>query len=439
MRPERGTGSADVAVDAAGGVHMGFVHWEPSAEGGEAVYGVCAGPVEGCDDPAAWSHVELVPAASTVQVAATADGRPRMLIESEGEQGGTAFTYAECDAGCGERANWRLALLATAQEDPMAAVFATDEAPRTFALDPEGRPQFVYSDRNHFVEPDHYGTFWMSCKAECSDPASWVETDLARHSDFDTEVFDAPSLAVDAEGRPRLLARIFGWNEDGTDAPEGLYYLACDAGCRDAGNWERVWVTETGGGSYPSPTWSLALDPGGRPRVALFAGDGMEPAELSHTLLYLWCDAGEACLVSDEPWFGTVIATDAVGESAALAITPEGRPRIAFLNDGAELGYAWCDKRCETQEGGAWDGFVVETQATLSAERPTAIPLSCDAELWNGVAPHLALGPEGRPVVAYDVSVQSRCLYREWGAPGHEIGYEFHEAWRGARVVTFTP
>jgi hypothetical protein len=37
------------------------------------------------------------------------------------------------------------------------------------------------------------------------------------------------------------------------------------------------------------------------------------------------------------------------------------------------------------------------------------------------------------------VSVQSRCLYRERGAPEHEITYDFHEAWRGARVVTFAP
>jgi hypothetical protein len=105
----------------------------------------------------------------------------------------------------------------------------------------------------------------MSCKANCSDPAQWVETDLARHVGYDTEVFDAPALAIDADGRPRLLARIYGWNEDGTDAPEGLYYLACDAGCRDVANWERVWVTGVGTGSYPSPTWSLALDPEGRP------------------------------------------------------------------------------------------------------------------------------------------------------------------------------
>jgi hypothetical protein len=183
----------------------------------------------------------------------------------------------------------------------------------------------------------------------------------------------------------------------------------------------------------------LALDTEGRPRVALFAGAEMEQADLSHTLMYIWCDAGPECLVSDQPWFGTVIATGAVGEAAALAFTPEGYPRMAFLNDGAELAFAWCDENCESQDGGAWGGRVVETQTELSAERPTAIPFTCDAELWNGLAPQLALTAEGRPVVAYDVSVQSRCLYHEWGAPEHEITYEFHETWRGARMVTLPP
>jgi hypothetical protein len=86
---------------------------------------------------------------------------------------------------------------------------------------------------------------------------------------------------------------------------------------------------------------------------------------------------------------------------------------MAFLNDGAELAFAWCDENCESQDGGAWGGRVVETQTELSAERPTAIPFTCDAELWNGLAPQLALTAEGRPVVAYDVSVQSRCLYHD--------------------------
>jgi hypothetical protein len=268
--------------------------------------------------------VEFVPTARRVQVATTSDGQPRLLIESDGAEGGTAFTYAECDSDCGNRANWRLAPLVTAKRIPWQQPSPSTRHGGPLRSTRRGRPQFIYSDRNYFVEPDHYGTFWMSCKANCSDPTAWVETDLARHKDYDTEVFDAPSLVVDALGRPRLVARIFGWNEDGTDAPDGLYYLACDTGCRDVANWNRVWVTGVGTGSYPSPTWSLALDTEGRPRVALFAGAEMEQADLSHTLMYIWCDAGPECLVSDQPWFGTVIATRAVGEAAALAFTPRG-------------------------------------------------------------------------------------------------------------------
>jgi hypothetical protein len=82
---------------------------------------------------------------------------------------------------------------------------------------------------------------------------------------------------------------------------------------------------------------------------------------------------------------------------------------------------------------------MVEGQGELSTERPTALPFTCDGELWNGVSPQIALTAEGRPVVAYDVSVQGRCLYHEDGTPETDVTYEFHEIWRGARVVTFAP
>ncbi len=439
LRSERETASADIAIDAAGVPHMGFVHWEPEAEGAEALYATCAGPVEACGDEGAWTAVEVLPAATRVQVAVTADGRPRLLIEgsSTTQPGGVDYSYAECDAGCTDRASWTVTLIATSWDNSMSAIMSGERPHRTFLLDPEGRPQFLYSDRNYLIEPDHYGTFWMSCKGACTDRANWTETDLARHSGYDTEIFDDPSLAVDPQGRPRVAGRIFAFGENGEDAPEGLYYLACDSGCTRSANWKRVWVIDAGSGSYPSPTWSLAIDPRGRPRIAFFAGDGMEQAELSHTLIYMWCDAAD-CLASDEAWNGTIVATDAHGEAAGLALTAEGHPRLALLTAGAELAYAWCDESCETPEG-AWDATMVEGQGELSTERPTALPFTCDGELWNGVSPQIALTAEGRPVVAYDVSVQGRCLYHEDGKPETDVTYEFHEIWRGARVVTFAP
>ena len=437
-QPERSTASADVTLDAGGVLHMAFVHYESDAEGAAAVYATCAGPVEACNDPASWRKVALLGASRDVQVAVTAEGHPRLLITANStvQPGGVDYTYAECDAGCDQVSNWTLTLLATSWDNSMSAIMSGRLPARTFVLDPAGRPMFLYSDRNYLVEPDHYGTYWMACKATCTDLANWTETDLARHSDYDTEIFGEPVLALSPDGRPRVAARIYPIAAPGEpEGRTGLHYLACDTACTSPASWRRTWIVDTGGGSYPSPTWDLAIDPQGRPRIALFAGDGMEQADLSHSLIYLWCDETD-CLSSDEAWNGNAVVGDGHGEMADLTLDALGRPRMAFRTSDGSLGYAWCDEACETA-GTAWNGHFVEGQAELSPERPTALPFTCDGEVWEGLGPQLLLGSDGQPVVAYDVSVEGRCLYREFGEP--EITYEFHPLWRGARLVSFAP
>jgi hypothetical protein len=125
------------------------------------------------------------------------------------------------------------------------------------------------------------------------------------------------------------------------------------------------------------------------------------------------------------------------GEMAALALDPDGHPRMAFRTSGGELAYAWCDESCESLDQTGWQATLVEGQGDLSAARPVALPFTCDGEVWEGLAPQMALLPDGRALVAYDVSVEGRCLYQEFGEP--EITYEFHQLWRGARMVTFAP
>ncbi|EYD75245.1 hypothetical protein Rumeso_03156 [Rubellimicrobium mesophilum DSM 19309] len=433
----RGTGSSDVAIDPSGVVHAAYVHYEPTAEGAAAVYASCAGEAGACATSGPWSLVELMPAAHDVQVAVTPEGQPRLLIvtDSVGQPGGLDYSYAECDDACSVAANWRISLIATSW-DAMGMAFATDTMPqRSFVLDAQGHPRFIYSDRNYSIEPDHYGTFYMSCDTGCTDPGNWTETDLARHSDYDTEIFDAPALALTADGRPRVVARVFALPGPGEEeGKEGLYYLACESNCTETPSWTRTWMIDAGGGTYPSPTWDLQIDGQGRPRVAFFAGDGMEQEDLSHSLIYLWCD--EADCLADSAWNGSVIANESIGEGASLALDAEGRPRMAFLNASSELGYAWCDEACETPDG-VWDAVFVEGQSDLTGVRPTALPFTCDGELWNGLAPQLTLLPDGAPMVTYDLTVQGRCLYHEEGRPEDEIDYSFHEIWHGARMVAF--
>jgi hypothetical protein len=151
-------------------------------------------------------------------------------------------------------------------------------------------------------------------------------------------------------------------------------------------------------------------------------GRGTEPAELAHSLVYLWCNEAD-CTASDQAWSGNSILGEGHGEMADLELDAEGRPRAAFRTSDGSLGYVWCDADCEVA-GTPWDGLLIEGQAQLSGERPTALPFTCDGEIWEGLSPQLLLGAEGRPMVAYDVSVEARCLYQEFGDP--QITYEFH-------------
>jgi hypothetical protein len=141
--------------------------------------------------------------------------------------------------------------------------------------------------------------------------------------------------------------------------------------------------------------------------------------------------------MTDTAWNGNVVLSDGGGEQASLALDPQGRPRMAFRTSSGELGYEWCDEACESPEG-AWGATYVEGQMELVEARQTALPFTCDGELWNGQGPQLTLLPDGAPLVTYDLSVQGRCLYEDRDEPDVTY-YNFHEIWHGARMLVFRP
>jgi hypothetical protein len=124
------------------------------------------------------------------------------------------------------------------------------------------------------------------------------------------------------------------------------------------------------------------------------------------------------------------------GEGPALAFDAAGLPHVAFLSPDALPVVASCSAACESDRP-VWFGFVFEAEADIAADRPTAIPFTCDGELWNALSPDIALAGDGRAFVAYDISVEARCLYQEFGNP--QITFEFHEIWRGARLAEIVP
>ncbi len=430
MAPEVESAGADIAVAADGTRHAGWSGYDGETKD-SIFYAVCT--ASDCDRGSAWSTVELPSvSATTVQVEVTPEGNPRLLIIGWAAEyaNGSSYTYAECDADCLEPASWSLARLAVTSDDLFANMSKYDLAERTFALDDAGRPRFLYMDANYSAEPDHYGTFYMACDMDCTDSERWAETNLARQVGYNTEGFTRPVLALGKGGQAGVLAQVYAFDDTGEGIEAGLWYYACADDCTRKDNWRRTFVIDYGGGSYPSPSWDLEIASDGQPRLALFTGEGMDDAGLDHQLIYAWCI--EDCTES-EHWVGNPIGIgEGHGEGVDLELDNRDVPHIALITSSAELAYGACTGNCEVQSKGDWTVNFAELADTAAAGRPAALPYHCDAELWNGHRPQLELDGT-TAVLAYDITVDARCLYKVIGEP--EISSTFHEIWRGSRVV----
>lgn len=437
--PAQESASAAIATDASGALHAAHTGYDGET-GDFLYYATCA---TACDAAGNWRTVTLpFTDPQIVEIAVTPDGRPRLLITSSIYVSGasTLLSYAECNSACTDAASWTIAPVANKADGTFGNLFLYRVPQHSFAVDGEGRPWFVYTDANYGAEPDHYGTFVTSCAANCTDAENWTETNVAiRLPDrYTTEYWDQVALAVTPDGRPRLLGKVYALDEAGNEIENGagLYYYECDSACDSRSNWRRTRIIDTGSGSYPNPGWDLEVLPDGRPRAALFAGSSMTQPSLDNSLLYLWCDAN---CDSDANWYGHGVTAKGDGEAPDLALTSTGAPRVAFLGEYGDLGYLACDIDCES-DNGRWSLNLQDSTTDAAADRPTALPYTCDAELWHGMLPRLALAGD-TPWFAYDLVVEARCLYQVVGDP--VITYEFHELWRGARLSwgngTFVP
>lgn len=396
-------------------------------------YATCDGSDCG-GNPDQWAKAEITfPGSQKVQLALTSDGRPRLYVISYAAPEKTGYnrtySYGECNSGCTDAANWKFVEIANSGDNLISEALTMQIPDRTFVVDGQDRPRFIYVDANYTIEPDHYGAFVMACDAHCTDRTNWTETDLALHHGYTHEHFTKPVLAAAKDGSLGVAANVYAIDEAGNQAKQGLYYYGCQTDCAVRANWSRAFVNETGSGSYPSPTWDLALTADGKPRIAQFAGAGTERKDLAHELIYLWCDT--ACN-KEESWNGsTVGAGNGMGESADLVLDDDGHPRIAMLTAHAEAALAVCDVDCETSTP-KWRFSIPERITVPQKERPKALPFHCDAELWQAVMPTLAVNGDSA-TVGYDMLVSARCIYKYFQDPVPSS--TFHEIFHGTRIV----
>lgn len=428
------TASASTAIDAAGGFHTAYIHYVADVEGTPAVYGYC--PPTDCSKAANWQYAELLDETREVQLSLTTAGQPRLLIVTNSAvySGGKDYHYAACNASCTQSSQWTITRVLSSWGTDSFDVNNDRTPQHSFALDHQGRPRFFYQDRNYFyAEPDHYGAFYAYCDANCTNAASWQQTEVGRFINYDAELFDLPSLTFTSTGQPRVISRVYAKNADGSEAPTGLYYYECNASCGQTASWQRVFLIPTGTGALPHPSWDIELDSSNRPRVVIFTGTDLTPESVENSLLYLWCNTN--CLDVNNWDFNSVGLAREVGQSPDLELNAQGKPRIAWIDITGDAGYSWCNTACESATP-PWQSKIVETEAALRQNFPQAIPFSCDSDVWEGLAPILSLDKSGNPRLAYDVSVEARCLYDDPN-DGQPPYYQFMPVWRAARLAYF--
>lgn len=371
------------AVDGAGGVHVAY---RPAAGDATepAYYGECAA---GCGDVANLAVTAVGGADSVIgdlNLQLDPQGRPRLLWSVF-----HGFRYAACDAACTTSAAWTVS-------DPIPGlVDLTDDSNRMFALDPQGRPRFLYTDDNS----GHFGLFFDWCDSGCTAAANWHEQLLSNQR------YTRPSLAIGSDGIPR-----FAFLGDYGGRTLFSYGACVDATCSD---WSGALFFDV---DTVYADVALQLDGADRPRAALYTGPSPGAGGLAADATYsLWCDS--ACTDPNAgTWGGQNVgpgADDTVYNPLDLALDGAGLPYLAIGTEGG-MSLLWCAAGCET--GGAqWQGAVLDDPAQLDQSDPVPPPAGCSGGFWSfggsdfGYGVMLALGPEGFPHLVYDADHLTMC------------------------------
>lgn len=419
------TYNAATFVDAQGRTHMAFYSSDEghadAPRNNPAYYTACPAGVN-CSNPANWQPlVAMDDQVNEVQVAATSDGRPRLLVRRNGSRG-YEYNYWACDSTCQDGQNWG-GLLVT--EAAGVEVNSARMPQRSFALDSQDRPRFVWS--NGWGNRRSHGLYYAFCDAaECLQPDSWQHLQLAVR-DSSTTTADYASLVFDGDS-PRLVTRI---NYSGL--PVETRYYQCNRECDLRYNWDFS-VLPHPDGNQQWASWDLALDTQGRPRVALFASAAIDIA-VGGKLFYAWCDSD--CTSADYPFQLTQVASGE-GQGVDLARGPDGRMHMVYdAGQRGVLGELWCDAGCG--EASAWQRRILRTSEQLDQDLSPASPLTCSQQerAWFDATPQATFSANGDLIVAYDATNYARCYTVDPSDPTHRIYSEVKRIWWGVRWEQF--
>lgn len=375
--------TTSMAVDPQGGIHGTYVIPFGGDAGHFPVYYVYC-PAQ-CGDPTHWTRTRLSDNIQEARLQLDRQGRPRMMLytspsDRPDEIASHDYLYAECNGSCTDASHWTITTLMTIQDKQTFGDYLNN---RWFALDPQGRPAFLYKDQSE----GHAGTFYYACQVDCTNPNNW------RDQFLNVNVIDY-ELAFTPTGEPRML-----WIDvsDSINTVQ-LAYLECNLDCSQ---YSGTWLSERGNfGSY-----SLAIDTQARPRIAFYTGNHTSLLQLeAQRLYYLWCNAGCG---NDDPrvWNMSMIGTSqGNGMTQQLVLDSADSPHIVYQMGDGGPGYLWCTANC-TSATPTWAAKQIEDNSVLEQEFPNELNLRCSFQKWaSGHRPSIALAASGNIVIGFDVS-----------------------------------
>lgn len=400
------TSHPTVAVDPSGGVHVAFTP-QSSSQGSTARPAYYAYCPSHCTSAAAFTLLHLGDGVDYASLALDLQGRPRLLLRKP-LQSIFLFQYWLCDGDCLNPDRWQSGDVGYTHARPVGWVEAFIHS---FALDHLGRPRFIYYDNGADFEDPHWGAFYAFCDGDCTQAANWYETRLLddRHaSDFD--------LAFGPNGQPRLVYATY----DGEALVQQAAYAECEQNCDSAANWSGIVLVDTTSASVTCwATFALAVDSEGKPRLVLYTGTGLGGSLAPNSLYYLACNAVQCAQAQAWSALRLDLPSTQGEEGVSLALDSQDRPRMAYhapLGAGFGLHYAWCNANCDVATGG-WQAQEMEASEEVNAELPIPpwsgcsfpqcnppIP-PCTLSTWDsGVRPELMPDGEGNPRIAYDAN-----------------------------------
>lgn len=219
----------------------------------------------GCTNVNNWIETTLTTGAlfDKPSLAFTPSGRPRLAFGFVDENSDLLLSYAQCDQGCTDGANW--------SGTPLVQIHGS--AKYSLAVDSNGGSRMaVYSGSYGYAPFQDNQLFYLWCDSQCSTAQGW----FFHNTGMSFGSGDGVDLVLDGLDRPRLSFETSG---------QGLGYAWCDTGCQsDNPVWQHREVESQASlaDDYEVlpihrctvSTWfngqrsSLALDPAGNPRIA---------------------------------------------------------------------------------------------------------------------------------------------------------------------------